>query len=57
MTRAVRLTTGRVPDRRELDEALAFLRALEIEEGRTRAQAMQSLCLVLLNTNEFVPAP
>jgi hypothetical protein len=49
-----RLTSGRAPDARELDEAVAFVAELKAEEGLDDAKALDSLCLVLLNLNEFL---
>ena len=49
-----RLTSGRTPTREELDEALAFLDELERKDGLSPAQALDSLCLVLFNLNEFL---
>jgi plasmid stability protein len=49
-----RLTSGRAPDARELEEAVAFVAELKAEEGLDDAKALDSLCLVLLNLNEFL---
>jgi len=49
-----RLTSGRTPTREELDEAVAFLGELQAKDGLTPAQALDSLCLVLFNLNEFL---
>jgi hypothetical protein len=49
-----RLTSGRTPSREEVDEAVAFLDELQRKEGLTPAQALDSLCLVLFNLNEFL---
>ena len=52
--RARRLTSGRAPDAREIDEAIRFLDDIKAKEGLTQEQAMTSLCLVLFNLNEFL---
>ena len=49
-----RLTSGRAPDAREIDEAIAFLAELKAREGLDDAKALDSLCLVLFNMNEFL---
>ena len=49
-----RLTSGRAPDAREIDEAVAFVAELKSKEGLDDAKALDSLCLVLLNLNEFL---
>ncbi|MFM7259990.1 MAG: DUF1549 domain-containing protein [bacterium] len=49
-----RLTSGRAPDAREIDEAVAFVAALKATEGFDDAKALDSLCLVLFNLNEFL---
>jgi hypothetical protein len=52
--RARRLTSGRAPDAREIDEAVLFLDDIKAKEGLSQEQAMTSLCLVLFNLNEFL---
>jgi predicted oxidoreductase len=52
--RARRLTSGRAPDAREIDEAVRFLDEIKAKEALTQEQAMTSLCLVLFNLNEFL---
>ena len=52
--RARRLTSGRAPEPREIDEAVKFLDDIKAKEGLTEEQAMTSLCLVLFNLNEFL---
>jgi hypothetical protein len=54
IVRARRLASGRTPDAREVDEAVAFLDEIKAKEGLTQEQAMDSLCLVLFNLNEFL---
>src|SRR5262249_41424053 len=50
--RAIRLTTGRVPDASEVNQDLEFVRELRQRMGETHA--LQKYCLMLLNANEFV---
>ena len=54
IVRARQLASGRTPDAREVDEAVAFLDEIKAKEGLTEEQAMDSLCLVLFNLNEFL---
>jgi UDP-N-acetyl-D-mannosaminuronate dehydrogenase len=54
IVRARRLASGRTPDASEVDEAVAFLDEIKAKEGLTQEQAMDSLCLVLFNLNEFL---
>ncbi len=49
-----RLTSGRTPEEREIDEAVAFIAELKAKEQLNDAQALNSLCLVLFNLNEFL---
>ncbi len=51
---ARRWTSGRTPDAREIDEAVAFIAELKAKENLNDAQALNSLCLVLFNMNEFL---
>ena len=51
---ARRLTSGRVPAMSEVDEALAFMSDLQATESLTPSQALDSVCLVLFNLNEFL---
>jgi hypothetical protein len=51
---ARRLTSGRVPPMSEVDEALAFMSELQATESLTPSQALDSVCLVLFNLNEFL---
>ena len=54
VVRARQLASGRTPDAREIDEALAFLDEIQRREGLSPDRAMDSLCLVLFNLNEFL---
>ena len=36
------------------DEAVAFIEELETVDGLSRREALENLCLVLFNSNEFV---
>jgi hypothetical protein len=54
VARGVRLTTGRVPDRAEVEKDTAFIARLKEKHKLTDAKAMQQYALLLLNANEFV---
>jgi len=54
IVRARELASGRTPDAKEVDEALAFLAEIEKTESLSPGKAMDSLCLVLFNLNEFL---
>ena len=54
VVRARQLVSARTPAPREVDEAIAFLDELQRSEGLAPERAMDSLCLVLLNLNEFL---
>jgi hypothetical protein len=54
IVRARQLASGRTPDAKEVDEAIAFLDDIQKREGLSPAQALDSLCLVLFNLNEFL---
>jgi hypothetical protein len=54
VTRAIRLTTGRVPDADEVREDIAFIRGLKIKHGLDDLQALTRYALLCLNANEFV---
>jgi hypothetical protein len=54
VVRARQLVSGRTPDAREVDEAIAFLEEIQRTEGLSPEKAMDSLCLVLFNLNEFL---
>ena len=54
IVRARELASGRTPDTKEVDEALAFLSEIEKTESLSPEKAMDSLCLVLFNLNEFL---
>lgn len=51
---ATRLTTGRTPDDREVNDDVKFIESLQAEEGLPAEQALRHYCLLMLNTNEFV---
>ena len=51
---AIKLVSGRNADDVEIDGHLEFARDLETSFGLDADQALVELCLVLLNTNEFV---
>jgi hypothetical protein len=50
--RAIRLTTGRVPEEAEVQADVAFIG--ELQQVSPKADALQQYCLMILNTNEFV---
>jgi len=54
IVRARELASGRTPGAKEVDEALAFLDEVQKQEGLSPEKAMDSLCLVLFNLNEFL---
>ena len=54
VARARELVSGVAPSAREVDEACAFLDELQQRDGLTEAHALDSLCLVFLNLNEFL---
>jgi hypothetical protein len=51
---AIRLTTGRVPEAKEIDADLAFIESQAAEENMSPQAALRHYCLLILNTNEFV---
>jgi hypothetical protein len=51
---AIRLTTGRTADSKEIDSDAAFVAAQAKEENMAPAAALRHYCLMILNTNEFV---
>ncbi len=51
---AIRVTTGRTPDDREVNDDIKFIEALQADEGLTAEHALRHYCLMILNTNEFV---
>lgn len=54
VARGIRLTTGRVPDKAEVEKDVAFIGKLKEKHKLTDAKAMQQYALLLLNANEFV---
>jgi mono/diheme cytochrome c family protein len=54
VARGIRLTTGRVPDAKEVEKDVAFITKLKEKHKLTDAKAMQQYALLLLNANEFV---
>ena len=54
VTRAIRLTTGRVPAADEVKKDVAFIAALKEKHKLDDAAALTQYCLLCLNTNEFV---
>jgi hypothetical protein len=54
IVRARELASGRTPSAKEVDEAIAFLDEVQKKEGVSPEKAMDSLCLVLFNLNEFL---
>ena len=54
VARGIRLTTGRVPDTKEVEKDVAFVERLKVKHRLSDAKAMQQYALLLLNANEFV---
>ncbi|MFO0825674.1 MAG: PSD1 and planctomycete cytochrome C domain-containing protein [Gemmataceae bacterium] len=54
ITRAIRLTTGRVPTAEELKQDTAFIATLKEKHKLDDLAALTRFCLLCLNTNEFV---
>jgi hypothetical protein len=54
VARGIRLTTGRVPDAKEIEKDVAFIGTLKAKHKLTDAKALQQYALLLLNANEFV---
>ncbi len=54
IVRARQLTSGRTPSGDEVDEAIAFVQELQNTEKLSPEQALDSLCLVCFNLNEFL---
>jgi hypothetical protein len=52
--RIIRLTTGRTPTQKEVDDDVAFLRELQTSEKCDAPTALRIYCLLALNTNEFI---
>ncbi len=48
------LVGGRPASEQDLDEAVAFVEELETIDGLSRREALENLCLVLFNLNEFL---
>ena len=51
---AIRLTTARTPENKEILSDVEFIKSLQAEEKLTAQQALQNYCLVMLNTNELI---
>jgi Protein of unknown function (DUF1553)/Protein of unknown function (DUF1549)/Planctomycete cytochrome C len=54
VTRAIRLTTGRVPGADEVKKDVAFVNALKEKHKLDDLAALTQYCLLCLNANEFV---
>jgi hypothetical protein len=54
VTRAIRLTTGRVPPADEVAKDVAFVKELMEKHGMDAAKALTRYALLCLNANEFV---
>ncbi len=50
---AIRLTSGRTPPLREVEEDLQLMASLKQEHQMGDIEALQAYCLLVLNTNEF----
>ena len=54
VTRAIRLTTGRVPTADEVKADVAFVQRLKEKHKLDDSKALAQFCLLCLNANEFV---
>jgi hypothetical protein len=54
VSRAIRLTTGRVPGADELAKDVAFVKSLQEKYGMTATKALTQYALLCLNANEFI---
>ena len=54
VTRAIRLTTGRVPSADEVKQDVAFVARVKETHKLDDAKALAQFCLLCLNANEFV---
>ena len=54
ITRAIRLTTGRVPAADEVAKDMVFVKSLQDKHGMDAAKALTQYTLLCLNANEFV---
>jgi hypothetical protein len=54
VTRAIRLTTGRVPAADEVTKDIGFVQKLRQEHQLSEQESLRFYCLLLLNTNEFI---
>ncbi len=54
VTRAIRLTTDRIPTSEEVQEDVAFIQRLKEKHKLDEPKALTQYCLLCLNANEFV---
>jgi hypothetical protein len=54
VTRAIRLTTGRLPPAAEVRKDLAVIGKLQAEDKINKKEALRLYCLLALNANEFL---
>jgi mono/diheme cytochrome c family protein len=54
VARAIRLTTGRIPEVHEVSEDIAFIMKLKSQHGLDDLTALTRYALLVLNANEFV---
>jgi hypothetical protein len=54
VSRAIRLTTGRIPGADEVKKDVAFVRELQTANQLSEMDALRFYCLMVLNTNEFI---
>ena len=54
VSRAIRLTTGRIPSADEVRKDVLFVETLRRENNLSAAEALRFYCLLVLNTNEFI---
>jgi hypothetical protein len=52
--RAIRLTTGRVPAADEVNQDVAFVKELQVQNRLGEFEALRFYCLMVLNANEFL---
>jgi hypothetical protein len=54
VTKGIRLTTGRVPEKAEVEKDIAFIRSMMAKHNLSSDAALAQYALMLLNANEFV---
>jgi hypothetical protein len=51
---AIRLTTGRIPGKDEVQKDVAFVKELRQQNNLSEMESLRFYCLLVLNTNEFI---